>query len=285
MAGFVIPREGGAEVAEFFVIFGLAEGDGEVGDFGSEAGHELIEFGIVRETLVDLGKLFPCGVVLVDVGHSFSSSDSGFDGGDVFENLAELGLAVGIILDGSSESVLAFEDFAVVLLGEEAVEVVAELYDDAAGVDHLVDFDELGILRPNFGRAADFHPGFFGISFGKVAFGEPDMHVAGAGVGGDGGFGFGGVEVIGGTLEYFDLLGDFGVVLDVQGVEEDIGTTDEIENLALFGAGKGVDGGHEFADDKGFGEALGGRLEFFAFDEEEEDFDSFINVADGFVSE
>ncbi|MDB4354014.1 hypothetical protein N9Z02_01785 [Akkermansiaceae bacterium] len=111
------------------------------------------------------------------------------------------------------------------------------------------------------------------------------MHVAGAAEGGNGGFCFGGIEVFGLLFEGGDLARGGGVVFYVDGIEEDVGFTDELEDLALFGAGKGVDGRHELAHDVGLGEALGGGFEFIAFDEKEECFDAFIDVTNGFVGE
>jgi hypothetical protein len=102
---------------------GIVKSDGEVGHFWCQLGHDLVQIGIVREAFVNFRELFPSGIVLADVAHLFSTFHCGLDGRDVFHDLAEFGGTIFIAINTGSKFKAAAEDFAVILLGEEAIEV------------------------------------------------------------------------------------------------------------------------------------------------------------------
>ena len=60
---------------------------------------------------------------------------------------------------------LAFEDLAIVLLSEEAVEVIAEFNQGAAGIDETVELGEIWVLGPNLSGFLDLFLSFFSIAF------------------------------------------------------------------------------------------------------------------------
>lgn len=109
------------------------------------------------------------------------------------------------------------------------------------------------------------------------------MAVGDAGVGGDGSFCFGGVEIGGAFLEGFEEVLGACVIVDVHGLDEGVSVADVFEDFAPLAARDGLDGGEEFADGEGFGEASGGVVEFVVGDVVVEGGDEGGDFSHGFV--
>src|SRR5690606_24514996 len=101
-------------VAPFLELAGAVQSPGEIGDFWSQQLHLAAQLGVVWKLVPEFGKLFPSGEILSGLAELGGFPQSGFDSGEVGDDLLECLLTSRVALDRRSDFVLAAENLAVI---------------------------------------------------------------------------------------------------------------------------------------------------------------------------
>ena len=263
---------------------GFGDGVDESGILPGEFRPAAVDLIVIGKGFGDFLQPFPRAAGVPGLHHFVGGNDHPFHFGDLLENAFQLLLILRFAQHPPGVFGLLPEDLAVVLLGDQGVEIVEHPAVHVAISGNLGgEGFQVRVGRPDQGGLGDIFGHALVVLGNGGAAGLLDMQAAGAAGGFDGGAGFGIIKVPGRLAQAFHQFLGEGVILDVDGGDQLVGIPDKSLHLLSFFPFEGADPRQVFAHDEGLAEALAGAFQFIALDQIDKGLHALIDIADGFA--